>query len=140
MVCCAVLALATAQITGRLAFLGSTWNALACESTAKPEITLTSELPATALAATEIFACRCVGLEHPHALHGDVVGTETECHLAIHEGRILRRDVHHSGRARGQRGEAQSLNLRWCPSLDRCKSADCSMSRKWNSARPRYTR
>ena len=104
-------------ITGRLGFLGSTWNASACESTAKPEITLTSELPATALPATEIFASRCVGLEYPHALYRDVAGTETEGNLAIHEGRVLRRDIHHSGRARGQRGETQSLNLRRCPQL-----------------------
>src|ERR1035438_3052447 len=60
-VCCAVLALPTALIAGRLGFAGRTWKALACESTSKPEITLTSELTVAALAATEIFACRRVG-------------------------------------------------------------------------------
>src|ERR1035438_2212730 len=59
-VCCAVLALPTALIAGRLGFAGRTWKALACESTSKPEITLTSELTVAALAATEIFACRLV--------------------------------------------------------------------------------
>ena len=112
----------------------------AAQSTSKPEITLTSELPGTAFPATEIFACKWLGLEHPYALHGDVVGAETDRHLAIHEGRVLRRDVDHSGRARGQRGEAQSLNLRRCRRSDRYTSADWSMSRMSNSARRRYTR
>ncbi len=109
MVCCAVLALATALITGRLGFFGSTWNASGLREHWKPEITLTSELPGHRVVGHRDIRLQMVGAEHPYALHRDVAGPEADRHLAIHEGRILRRNVHHSGRARGQRGQAESL-------------------------------